>query len=111
MLSKPMTVTWKLTMVGFPSFFGGRILSYLEGSSGKMSWNSNPVLRNQNSEDQNIITCRDVFNSQGVQKGQRMQKRSKNDSELLGKYLTSVHRMIKKQRPEKLLKIHKRKLT
>lgn len=37
--SIPITVTWKWTTVGWSSFFGGLILSYIFGSSGSRSWN------------------------------------------------------------------------
>lgn len=43
--SKPITVTWKYTVVGWPFFLGGLILSYNFGSSGNMSLNVKLVLK------------------------------------------------------------------
>lgn len=45
--SRPITVTWKNTMVGAPSFLGGRILSYSDRSSGSSSLNVKPVLKEE----------------------------------------------------------------
>lgn len=39
-------MTWKCTTVGRPSLFGGRILSYVFGSAGRISENDNDVLNN-----------------------------------------------------------------
>lgn len=41
---KPITVTWKYTTVGRPSLLGGRILSYVFGSAGRISEKVNDVL-------------------------------------------------------------------